>query len=213
MFVTLTEGVDAIRRRGIILQSVTTASVVAVAFLWLGPVLLRFLGISVPDFMIAGGILLLAIALSDLLTGVKRQREPDPDSPGAVPIGVPLITGPAVLTTCILLRDMHGRWATTAAVVVNIALAGAVFLRCRAHHPHLGQDGHKDGVQACQPAAGGHRRHAGSQGRFGGIGLFGRIAIQCRTWPSFQRHRGVDRVGGGTSSHVWPCTAKEGSTL
>ncbi|NLX25341.1 MAG: MarC family protein [Lentisphaerae bacterium] len=143
MFVTLTEGVDAIRRRGIILQSVTTASVVAVAFLWLGPVLLRFLGISVPDFMIAGGILLLAIALSDLLTGVKRQREPDPDSPGAVPIGVPLITGPAVLTTCILLRDMHGRWATTAAVVVNIALAGVVFLAAGPITRTLGKTGTK----------------------------------------------------------------------
>lgn len=143
MFVTLTEGTDPIRRRGIVFQSVTTASVVAVAFLWLGPVLLRFLGISVPDFMIAGGILLLAIALSDLLTGVKRQRQPDPDSLGAVPIGIPLITGPAVLTTCILLRDMHGRWATTAAVVVNIALAGAVFLAAEPITRTLGKTGTK----------------------------------------------------------------------
>lgn len=143
MFMSLTEGIDTLSRRRIIIQSVFTASIAAVAFLWLGPVLLRFLGISVPDFMIAGGVLLLAIALSDLLTGEKRQRLTDPDSLGAVPIGIPLITGPAVLTTCVLLRDIHGRWNTTAAVVANIAIAGAVFLAAEPITRFLGKAGTK----------------------------------------------------------------------
>jgi multiple antibiotic resistance protein len=127
LFVSLTEDMDARRRRAVVLQSVITASIVAVAFLWFGPVVLHFLGISVPDFMVAGGVLLLAIALADLLTGEKRQRQADPDSLGAVPIGIPLITGPAVLTTCILLRSIHGCWFTMTAVVMNIILAGIVF--------------------------------------------------------------------------------------
>lgn len=141
LFVSLTEEMDAAHRRKTVIQSVITASIVAVAFLWLGPVLLRFLGISVPDFMTAGGILLLAIALSDLLTGEKRQRITDPDSLGAVPIGIPLITGPAVLTTCMLLRDIHGRWNTTAAVLVNIVLAGVVFLAAGPITGFLGRTG------------------------------------------------------------------------
>jgi multiple antibiotic resistance protein len=82
----------------------------------------------VDDFMIAGGLLLLAISLSDLLTGEKRQRQADSESLGAVPIGVPLITGPAVLTTSVLLAGMHGRALTATAVVANIALAGLVFV-------------------------------------------------------------------------------------
>lgn len=144
LFVSLTEDIGGARRKqAIILQSVITASLVAVAFLWFGPALLGFLGISVPDFMVAGGILLLAISLSDLLTGEKRQRQADADSLGAVPIGIPLITGPAVLTTCILLASIHGRWITTAAIVGNIALAGLVFLAADPITRFLGRTGTK----------------------------------------------------------------------
>ena len=143
LFVSLTEDIGGARKQTIILQSVITASLVAVAFLWFGPALLGFLGISVSDFMVAGGILLLAISLSDLLTGEKRQRQADADSLGAVPIGIPLITGPAVLTTCILLASIHGRWVTTAAIVVNIALAGLVFLAADPITRALGRTGTK----------------------------------------------------------------------
>lgn len=128
LFVSLTEGLETVRRRKVVFESVVTASIVAVSFLWFGPYLLEFLGISVLDFMIAGGILLLVISLNDILDGTKRRRQADPDSLGAVPIGIPLITGPAVLTTCILLTSMYGGWMTTAAVVVNIVLAGVIFL-------------------------------------------------------------------------------------
>lgn len=126
-FMALTEGVERHRLRGIILQSVVTASVVAIVFLVFGPTLLSKLGITVPDFMIAGGLLLLVFTLADLLTGEKRLRQPDADSLGAVPIGVPLITGPAVLTSCIVLANVHGKPITASAVVINIILAGIVF--------------------------------------------------------------------------------------
>lgn len=127
IFVSLTEGLEAKRLHAVIFQSVATASVIAVAFLVFGPALLAFLGITVPDFMIAGGILLLVISLNDLLTGEKRQRQADIESLGAVPLGIPLITGPAVLTTCILLANTHGKIITALAVVVNIAIAGIFF--------------------------------------------------------------------------------------
>jgi multiple antibiotic resistance protein len=143
MFIALTEEIDPARRRAVVAQSVATAAVVALAFLAFGPLLLRFLGITVPDFMIAGGILLLAISLGDLLTGEKRQRQADPESLGAVPIGVPLITGPAVLTTCLLLAGLHGRALTAAALVVNIALAGLVFSFARPLTRVLGRTGTK----------------------------------------------------------------------
>lgn len=143
LFVSLTEGIDRACQRTVIFQSIITASIVALVFLGFGPLLLGFLGITVSDFMIAGGILLLAISLSDLLTGEKKQRQTDPDSLGAVPIGVPLITGPAVLTTCILLAGMYGRLLTGAAVVVNIALAGLVFMFAQPITQVLGRTGTK----------------------------------------------------------------------
>lgn len=143
LFISLTEGMEVARRKVVIVQSVITAAIVVVGFLWLGPGLLRSLNISVPDFMIAGGILLFAISLSDLLAGTKKQREVESDSLGAVPIGIPLIAGPAVLTTCILLTSMHGRGITTAAVVVNIGLAGVVFLSADPLAKLLGKTGMK----------------------------------------------------------------------
>jgi multiple antibiotic resistance protein len=143
LFLSLTEGMDRARLRIVIVQSVITASTVALVFLAFGPVLLRFLGITVADFMIAGGILLLAISLSDLLTGEKKQRHTDLESLGAVPIGVPLISGPAVLTTCLLLAGIHGRLLTAAAVVANIALAGLVFVSSESITRAIGRTGAK----------------------------------------------------------------------
>jgi multiple antibiotic resistance protein len=143
LFVTLTEGIDRARLRIVILQSVITATIVALIFLAFGPVLLEFLGITVSDFMIAGGILLLAISLSDLLAGEKTQRQTDPEGLGAVPIGVPLIAGPAVLTTCILLAGLHGSLLTAVAVVINIGLAGLVFLFAEPLTNILGRSGTK----------------------------------------------------------------------
>ncbi len=141
IFLSLTEGLDPRRLRSVIRQSVVTASAAAIVFLAFGPSLLSFLSITVADFMIAGGILLLAISLVDLVTGEKRQRVADPDSLGAVPIGVPLITGPAVLATCILLATTHGKTVTAAAVLTNIVLAGAIFSFARPITRGLGRNG------------------------------------------------------------------------
>ena len=127
IFLALTEGLDAGRLRNIIIQSVITASAAAIVFLAFGPALLMFLSITVSDFMIAGGILLLAISLVDLVTGEKRQSAADPASLGAETIGVPMITGPAVLATCILLASTHGKAITAVAALANIVLAGVVF--------------------------------------------------------------------------------------
>ena len=127
MFMSLTAGLNDDARRRTVRHSVATAAGVALAFLAVGTGLFRLLGITVSDFMIAGGILLFVISLSDLLHMEKVQRQVGPDGLGAVPIGVPLITGPAVLTTSLLLLNQHGLVPTASAVLLNIAIAGVVF--------------------------------------------------------------------------------------
>jgi multiple antibiotic resistance protein len=98
IYVSLTEGISKTGRRSVLVQSILTAAVVALAFLVFGPVLLHFLGITVADFMIAGGTLLFAISLSDLLTGEKKRSEVDKNEAlGAVPIGIPLLAAIAVM--------------------------------------------------------------------------------------------------------------------
>lgn len=143
MFLGLTEGIDRTRLRLIIWQSLITGILVAVVFVVIGKGIFRLLGITPADFMIAGGILLFAISLRDLLV-VEKHREPiDPESLGAVPVGVPLIVGPAVLTTILILVDQHGILTTMAAAVVNILLAGVVFGFARAIALRLGGAGTK----------------------------------------------------------------------
>jgi len=127
MFMSLTEELDSKQRRRTLRQSIATAAGVSLAFLALGTGLLKLLDITVADFMVAGGILLFVISLSDLLRVEKVQRRADPDGIGAVPIGVPLITGPAVLTTSLLLLNQHGLIPTAMAVLVNIGIAGVIF--------------------------------------------------------------------------------------
>lgn len=79
MFIGLTEGLDDGQRRRAVRQSVVTAAGVALAFLAIGTGLFRLLGITVADFMIAGGILLFVISLSDLLRLEKVHRKADPE--------------------------------------------------------------------------------------------------------------------------------------
>ncbi|MDD4872584.1 MAG: MarC family protein [Kiritimatiellae bacterium] len=127
VFISLTEGLGEQKIRRIVLQSVITAAAVALTFLAIGTGILNLLGITVSDFMIAGGVLLFVISMSDLITAAKSRGVIDLECLGAVPIGVPLITGPAVLTTSILLLNEHGIIPTAPAILVNIFIAGVVF--------------------------------------------------------------------------------------
>ncbi|OGS19171.1 MAG: hypothetical protein A2219_07495 [Elusimicrobia bacterium RIFOXYA2_FULL_50_26] len=143
MFMNLTAGLDRAVVRRIILQSTLTAMVVALVFLAIGRFFLGLLGITVADFMIAGGVLLFVISLNDMLSFEKTKIIIDPESLGAVPLGVPLIVGPAVLTTAILLSNQYGYGATAAAIAINVLLAGGVFSMAETINRILGKAGSK----------------------------------------------------------------------
>ncbi len=141
LFMHLTEGVERLAVRKVIVQSMITALVVALVFLALGRWIFQYLGITVADFLIAGGILLFTISVIDIITVEKRIAQVDADSLGAVPIGVPLIVGPAVLTTIFVLVGEYGIMPTVAATVVNIVIAGGVFWLAAPIYRILGRSG------------------------------------------------------------------------
>jgi multiple antibiotic resistance protein len=143
MFLSLTDELTPQEVRRVLVQSVLTASLVSILFLFLGQGVFQLLGVTLADFTVAGGILLFVIAMSDLLSFEKRQRKPDIEHLGAVPIGVPLIAGPAVLTTVVLLAGEHGHIAATLAAVVNIILAGFIFFWSQNIDKLLGRSGIK----------------------------------------------------------------------
>lgn len=127
IFMGLSEGLPPRRVTRVLTESIITAIAVAMAFLLGGSWILQLLGITVADFMVAGGVLLFVMALQDMLGYDKRRRRLDATDLGAVPLGVPLISGPAVLTTGLLLMKQHGIGPTSAALVVNVLLAGVLF--------------------------------------------------------------------------------------
>jgi multiple antibiotic resistance protein len=139
IFLNLTEGLDRRQRRTIIFQSFLTALGVAVGFIFLGKAVFSLMGVTVQDFMVAGGAVLFIISTVDLVSGVKFARQVP--TLGAVPLGTPLIVGPAVLTTTLLLVDVYGLWETLASVVVNVALACLVFLSADTLERALGRAG------------------------------------------------------------------------
>jgi len=141
VYLSLTGGLSDSDQRRILRQSVLTAMAVAVGFLFLGQWVFRLLEITVADFMIAGGALLFAFAMSDLLSVGKQQSGMDLRTLGAVPIGVPLTVGPAVLTAIILLANEYGRLPTVLALVANLLIAGGVFWFSRVILRVLGETG------------------------------------------------------------------------
>lgn len=126
VFASLTHGLTPQEKRDIIFQSLLTASLVAVGFILLGRVIFQFLGITMGDFMVAGGVILFCLGIVDLTTQGKTRRG-NAKELGAVPIGTPLIVGPAVLTISLMLVSVHGFLITIIALFLNLILVGIVF--------------------------------------------------------------------------------------
>ena len=105
------------RKRGRVLrESIVTAFLVAVGFMLAGRKIMSYLGISIEDFFVAGGAILFVIAAKDLVTG-KPGIEGQEELFGVVPLGVPLLAGPAVFATSLILFNAVGFYYTFISLV------------------------------------------------------------------------------------------------
>ena len=112
------------QREGFI--AIFTALCISVGFIFLGKIIFTALGITVADFQVAGGLILLGLAGRELLNVASASREATDDF-GIVPLGMPLIAGPALLTALLVLVDTVGLVFTIAALLVNLALVVVAF--------------------------------------------------------------------------------------
>ena len=126
------------QRQGLL--AIFTGLGVAIAFIFLGKIIFKALGISVADFQVAGGLILLGIAVRDLLGFGENQRGGDEDF-GVVPLGMPLIAGPALLTALLLLIDTVGVLYTILSLLVNLLLVEVGFRYARRIEGLLGKQG------------------------------------------------------------------------
>ena len=136
LFMALTQGMSTSKRRAVAIRACLIAGVLLTLFAFLGEGVLNFLGISMPAFRIAGGILLLLTAL-DMLFERRTQRRKDQseetesdDDPSVFPLAMPLIAGPGSIATVILLAGQGDGLAGVglALVVMSLVLVIAFVL-------------------------------------------------------------------------------------
>lgn len=128
IFIALSGGVPVAKKRRIARQAVVTGGLVALAFLFLGQGIFAALGITVGDFQIAGGLILFILAARDLLQPFAASpAEEMSEDFGVVPLGMPLIAGPAAIATLLVLARTVGLPITLAALAVNLGLLALSF--------------------------------------------------------------------------------------
>jgi len=130
IFVGYTHEITTVQRKKLILEALLAAFIVANIFLIGGKAVLNFLGITIDDFRIAGGIILLVLSVTDILSSSEKRRDPGTDI-GVVPLGIPLIMGPAALTTILILIDSFGYVATIFSMVLNFLIVGLVLFNAK----------------------------------------------------------------------------------
>jgi multiple antibiotic resistance protein len=132
VFLAVTDGMTAAQRRRLTFQALLTASMIAVLILAAGQLIFSLLGITVNDLRVGGGLILLMLSVSNLVFGDFRRRDPRNDlsveeemegaSAGVVPLGIPLIMGPAAITSVLVSREAYGYLPTLTSMVANMTL-------------------------------------------------------------------------------------------
>jgi len=126
IFVSLTSDMETSERKRVIRQAIFTGFLVSLGFLVVGRSVFKLLGISVSDFKVAGGILLFIIAVVDLIFPEKTRSFPK-ETLGVVPIGIPLIVGPGVLTLLLISVRDYGGVSTILSLILNLLIVWLVF--------------------------------------------------------------------------------------
>jgi multiple antibiotic resistance protein len=119
---------------------ILTALCVAIGFIFLGKLIFSALGITVADFQVAGGLILLGLAGRELL-GIGPHDRGGSDEFGVVPLGMPLIAGPALLTALLILVDTVGLVFTLVSLLVNLALVAIAFYNADRFTRWMGRQG------------------------------------------------------------------------
>jgi multiple antibiotic resistance protein len=127
IFLGLGRGLPLAARQRVARQATLTGGGVALLFLLLGRSIFAALGISVQDFQIAGGLILFILAAREIALSASARRERLPADFGVVPLGMPLIAGPALITTLLVLTRSHGLPVTLAALAVNLGVVVLTF--------------------------------------------------------------------------------------
>lgn len=143
-YITLTRDYPSPLRFATARTAAIAVGIVLIVSAVLGEHLLAFFGISIAAFRVAGGILILMMALSMLQARQSRAKQTpeeaaeaeDKATIGIVPLGVPLLAGPGAISTAIVYAQQALSWVDMLFTIFCCALVGvAVWVSLRAAEP------------------------------------------------------------------------------
>jgi multiple antibiotic resistance protein len=143
IFIGLTEKIEPAGRRRVFNIATLVGVVLLLFFAFLGQEVFAIFGLSIYAFEIAGGILLLIIAIRILVTGSSSSQTniESPESLGAVPIAMPLLVGPGAITTTIFNLQSYGTLVAIVAVIIVLSVTWVILRFINGIYRVLGKTG------------------------------------------------------------------------
>jgi multiple antibiotic resistance protein len=142
IFVSLTEKITEAQRKKTFNTAILVAFVLLLVFSFTGQGIFTIFGISINSFEVAGGILLLIIAVRILISGFHESTESEsPESLGAVPIAMPLLVGPGAITTTILNLQDYGTAISILAVIIVLTITWVILRFINGIYQIIGKTG------------------------------------------------------------------------
>jgi multiple antibiotic resistance protein len=127
MFLALTHSLPDEKIRRTAAQALLAAAVASLLFVLMGRFIFRSLSITVADFQIAGGLILLVLAVRDIAGSSSAPPMAESEDFGFVPLGLPFIAGPALLTALLILVESVGLVITLLALAANLLIVWVGF--------------------------------------------------------------------------------------
>lgn len=141
IFIGLTENVPDAQKKKVFNTAILVGVILLLIFAFTGQEILTLFGLSIFSFEVAGGILLLIIAIRILISGTRESTESSPESLGAVPIAIPLLVGPGAITTTIFTLQAYGNEIAIIAVLIVLSLTWVILRFMNNIYKFLGKTG------------------------------------------------------------------------
>jgi len=143
ILLSLTHELTDKKRKSVIRSALVTALGLGLVFIVVGKGIFLFLGITVNDFLVAGGLILFLLAAKELVVGkmFEAQATAGEDVIAVVPLATPLVVGPAVLTTLLILTDQYNIFMVTFSFIVNLLISWLLFAQANRLVRILGNGG------------------------------------------------------------------------
>ncbi len=140
-FYILTKNYSSEARRKIISMSVSVAAFIMLFFAVLGDIIFELLDVTVDDFRIAAGIILLIYFIAILLEIDLGPKQVSEENIAVVPLAMPLLAGPAAISTVIYIKYVWGLEYALISTVVNLLLAYPILLAGNILAKYMGKNG------------------------------------------------------------------------